>query len=106
MKGIVFREFIDMVEASFGDEMVDTIIEACDLESGGAYTAVGTYDHTELVQMVVALSGETGAPVPALVEAFGTYLLVDFSNSSLCSSITTRLLSFSTPSTMSFTSRC
>ncbi len=78
MKGIVFREFIDMVEASFGDEMVDTIIEACDLESGGAYTAVGTYDHTELVQMVVALSGETGAPVPALVEAFGTYLFGRF----------------------------
>jgi len=78
MKGIVFREFIDMVEASFGDEMVDTIISSCDLESGGAYSAVGTYDHTELVQMVVALSGQTGVEVPTLVEAFGTYLFGRF----------------------------
>lgn len=78
MKGIVFREFIDMVEATFGDEMIDTIISSCDLESGGAYSAVGTYDHTELVQMVVALSGQTGIEVPALVEAFGTYLFGRF----------------------------
>lgn len=67
-----------MVESTFGDEMIDTILSSCDLESGGAYSAVGTYDHTELVQMVVALSGQTGIEVPALVEAFGTYLFGRF----------------------------
>ena len=78
MKGIVFREFIDMVEDTFGDEMIDTIISQCDLPSGAAYTAVGTYDHTELVSLVVALSKETDLEVPVLVEAFGKYLFGRF----------------------------
>ena len=34
MKGLVFREFIDLVEAKFGDDIVDEIIEAADLPSG------------------------------------------------------------------------
>jgi len=78
MKGIVFKEFTDMVEASFGEQMIDTIISKCDLPSGAAYTAVGTYDHTELVQLVVALSEETGIAVSDLVQAFGTYLFGRF----------------------------
>ena len=78
MKGIVFREFVDMVELTFGEEMVDSIISSSELESGGVYTTVGTYDHTELVTLVVALSGETELPVEALVEAFGNYLFGRF----------------------------
>ncbi|MDA0716475.1 MAG: heme NO-binding domain-containing protein [archaeon] len=78
MKGIVFKEFTDMVEASFGDQMIDTIISKCDLPSGAAYTAVGTYDHAELVQLVVALSEETEIEVSVLVQAFGTYLFGRF----------------------------
>lgn len=71
MKGIVFTEFQEMVEETFGIGMLDTIIEAANLPSGGAYTAVGTYDYQELIQLVVNLSQETGTPVPALVKAFG-----------------------------------
>ena len=74
MKGIVFREFMEMVEATFGDETVDMMVEQNNLASGGVYTAVGTYDHQELVAMAITLSKETGLPVEALVEAFGNYL--------------------------------
>jgi hypothetical protein len=56
MKGLVFREFIDLVETKFGDDIVDEIIEAADLPSGGAYPAVGTYPHSEMVSLVVELS--------------------------------------------------
>ena len=42
MKGIVFTEFLEMVEAQFGLDTVDAIIENSDLPSRGAYTAVGT----------------------------------------------------------------
>jgi len=42
MKGIVFTEFLDLVEEKFGMEMVDKIITQSELESEGAYTAVGT----------------------------------------------------------------
>ena len=48
------------------------------LESNGIYTAVGTYDHQELVAMAITLSNETGLPVNALVEAFGNYLFGRF----------------------------
>lgn len=78
MKGVVFTEFLEMVEARFSAEMVESLIDACPLASGGAYTAIGTYDHRELVALVVALSEKTGAPTPALVHAFGRHLLQRF----------------------------
>ena len=43
MKGIVFTEFLEMVEEKYGLEMVDDIIENANLQSHGAYTSVGTY---------------------------------------------------------------
>ena len=42
MKGIVFSEFLDLVEVKFGLEMVDKIIDQSNLESKGVYTSVGT----------------------------------------------------------------
>jgi hypothetical protein len=48
------------------------------LPNGGAYTVVGTYDHGELVQMVVALSKRCGLPVPALVQVFGEHMFGRF----------------------------
>ncbi|MBT1449500.1 heme NO-binding domain-containing protein [Glaciecola sp. XM2] len=79
MKGIVFTEFNEMVETRFSPEMLDEIITECDLTSGGAYTAVGTYDHGELIQMAQALSDKTNTPVEQLVFAFGEHLAVRFS---------------------------
>jgi hypothetical protein len=78
MKGMVFTEFLEMVESKFSADMVDDIIDDSALPSGGAYTAVGTYDHSELVTMVGALAQRTGLPVPALVNAFGLHLFGRF----------------------------
>lgn len=78
MKGVVFREFIDMVETSFSPEIADSIIDASELATGGAYTAVGTYDHKEIVQLVTHLSGQTGIATPDLLRAFGNHLLGRF----------------------------
>lgn len=78
MKGIVFKEFADMLEQTFGEEMYDSIVEVCDLPSGGVYSAVGTYDHMELVSLVVELSKRTGLAVDVLVQAFGKYLFGRF----------------------------
>ena len=41
MKGMVFIEFLELVEEKFGLEMVDNIIEQSNLESEGVYTLVG-----------------------------------------------------------------
>lgn len=78
MKGIVFTEFLEMVEESHGYEMVDTIITKSNLESEGVYTAVGTYPHHEMVALVSALSKETDTPIPKLLYVFGTYLFKTF----------------------------
>lgn len=78
MKGVVFREFIDMVESSFSPEIADKIIESSDLPSGGAYTSVGTYDHHEIIQLVSHLGERTGIAVPDLLRAFGNHLLGRF----------------------------
>jgi len=74
MKGIVFTVFTEMVEEKFSADMLDDIIDACDLPSGGVYTAVGTYDHQEIVQLVVQLSKRTDIPVDDLIRAFGEYV--------------------------------
>ena len=78
MKGVVFAEFLEMVEDRFSPEIADRIIEASDLPSGGAYTSIGTYDHTEMVQLVTQLSVATGTTVPVLVHTFGKYLFGRF----------------------------
>lgn len=78
MKGVVFTEFLELVETAFSPEMADRIITQADVPSKGAYTSVGTYDHHEMLALVTELSRETGVPVPALVHTFGKHLFSRF----------------------------
>ena len=78
MKGIVFTELIEMIEARYSVDLADRIIDECELASGGAYTAVGTYDHSELVALVMKLSELTATPVPELIREFGRHLFGRF----------------------------
>jgi len=78
MKGIVFTEFLEMVEDLFSLNMVDDLIDDCDLPSGGAYTAVGTYSHEEIVALVSALSQRTSIPIAQLLKVFGEHLFGQF----------------------------
>ena len=67
-----------MVEQEFGYETVDDLLENTDLPSGGIYTAVGTYDHTELEIIVAYLSDKSGMKSHALHHKFGYYLFGTF----------------------------
>lgn len=78
MKGMIFTEFLDMVESRWSLDMVDAIIARSGVASGGAYTAVGTYPHDELVALVDALSRESRIAVPDLVRAYGRHLFGRF----------------------------
>jgi len=78
MKGIVFSEFLEMVDEEFGDEVTEKIIALSDLASGGAYTSVGTYDHNEIITLVTNLSKQTGIKTDKLVKSFGYYLVQRF----------------------------
>lgn len=74
MKGVVFNAFFDHVEQQFGLETVEQLISSCDLQTGGAYTAVGTYEFAELAQMLVQLSEISGESAATLLRQFGRFL--------------------------------
>lgn len=78
MKGIVFREFMEMVEENFGYETVDQIIEDSGIESKGIYTSVGTYPHLEFFKLAEQLSRITGISVQTLFQMYGKYVFNSF----------------------------
>lgn len=78
MKGLVFTEFLEMVELKFSPEMVDDIIDEAALPSNGAYTSVGTYPHSEMLALVHHLSKKTRLPIPVLIKVFGQHLFGRF----------------------------
>lgn len=78
MKGVIFTEFMELVEHQFGLEELDALIEESAVPSGGIYTAVGTYPHTEMVALVVTLSKRKSIPTDDLLELFGQHLFKRF----------------------------
>ncbi len=74
MKGIVFTEFLEMVESKFGLEVVDEIIETSNLPSEGIYTSVGTYEFNEMLSLITELSKKVNISVDDLIHTFGLYL--------------------------------
>lgn len=78
VKGVIFTEFLEMLEVRYSETFVDELIDGCVLPSGGAYTAVGTYDHQEMVTLVIALSEKTGIGLRDLLFDFGYHLFGRF----------------------------
>lgn len=73
MKGIVFTGFLELVEEKFGIEMVDSIIEASELESEGVYTAIGTYNFSEMLSLLTNLSERTNISIDDLLLVYGEH---------------------------------
>jgi hypothetical protein len=73
MKGIVFTEFLDLVEDKFGLETLDRIITESQLKSGGIYTSVGTYSFSEMLQLLQKLSEHTGLSIDNLLLVYGEH---------------------------------
>lgn len=73
MKGIVFTEFLELVEDKFGLEMVDNIINSSSLESGGIYTSIGTYSFSEMLQLLQHLSANTGISIDDLLLVYAEH---------------------------------
>ena len=70
---IVFTEFLDLVESTFGLEIVDEIIEKSDLPSKGAYTSIGTYAFSEMLSLITNLSEKTSMSVDELLHVYGLH---------------------------------
>ena len=73
MKGIVFTEFLDLVEDKFGLEVVDEIISKSNLPSQGAYTAVGTYEFSEMLSLLKHLSERTKISIDDLLLVYAEH---------------------------------
>lgn len=78
MKGIVFTEFLEMVEATWSLQLVDAILGDAAPASGGAYTAVGTYPAGEMRALVGALAARTDGDVAGALRRFGEHLVGPF----------------------------
>ena len=78
MKGVVFTEFLEMVEQRFSLEAVDQILSRAAPPHGGTYTAVGTYPVEEMFALVTALAEVSKAPIPDLLFTFGEHLFGRF----------------------------
>ncbi|MEO1030377.1 MAG: heme NO-binding domain-containing protein [Bacteroidota bacterium] len=74
MKGIIFTEFLELVEEKFGLAMVDKIISQSKLDSGGIYTSVGTYEFSEMLQLITHLSNNTDISVDDLLMVYSEHL--------------------------------
>ena len=78
MKGVVFTEFFSLVEKNWSPDLVEDLIDEVDPPSGGVYTSVGTYDHGELVNLLMKLSAKTKMAPADLLHAFGRHLFSVF----------------------------
>lgn len=78
MLGVVFTEFIESVERGYGLAVADRVQCVCPAHIG--FTAVGNYDHGQLVSMIGKLSEETDVPVANLIRQFGRQIFQSFLN--------------------------
>jgi len=78
MKGIVFFELLAMAEDTFGEAVVDGVIEKAGLPSGGAFTTVGNYPCEELMVLIKGFSVHSGIPGAELQRLFGHWMMQSF----------------------------
>ncbi|MCL1140666.1 heme NO-binding domain-containing protein [Shewanella pneumatophori] len=79
MKGIIFAEFLELVEDTFGLETCQKMLD--ENQNDGVYTAVGTYDHKDLVKLIVTLSKLTGISAEDLQQVYGKSIFKTLYNS-------------------------
>lgn len=72
MKGMIFTEYLEFIEAQFGFDVADQMIDKAGVS--GAYTQVGQYSPAEMVAMVTTLAEITATPADTLQEVFGRHL--------------------------------
>jgi len=74
MKGIIFSEFIELVEKTFGLAVCQDMLEENNDE--GIYTSTGTYNHLNLVKLIISLSKLTNISVGTLQKTYGKSVFI------------------------------
>lgn len=76
MMGMVFTEFIEMIEARHSFDVADAVLTKAG--SSGEFTSVGEYPDAEFGRLLHALSEHTGTSEGDLLYAFGRHLFGQF----------------------------
>lgn len=69
MKGIIFSEFLELVEDTFGLEVCQEMLD--ENLNEGIYSSAGTYDHKDLVKLIISLSKLTNISIEDLQQVYG-----------------------------------
>lgn len=78
MQGVIFTELIEMMEDLMGLEFTNKVIEDARLDNEGAYTAIGTYPHQDMLKLMKSLSKFAGSSQEQLLRSYGEYLFYRF----------------------------
>ncbi len=78
MKGVIFTEFIEMIEVKYGFTLTNQVIESAGLNSEGIYASVGTYPVSEMTSLISSLAALTDESENELLRTFGNYLFGRF----------------------------
>lgn len=71
MKGVIFTEFLEMMEDLMGLEFTNQVIENAHLENKGAYTSVGFYQHQDIIKLMESLNHYVKNPRNMLLKSYG-----------------------------------
>ncbi|MRX27259.1 heme NO-binding domain-containing protein [Kangiella sp. HZ709] len=74
MKGIVFNSFVSFIEENYGLDFLNYLEEKTGPESEFAYTTIGNYSSSEIVNCLIVMSEESGRSVNDITINFGQYL--------------------------------
>jgi hypothetical protein len=74
MHGIIHLELHNFVKSRFGEEALRTLLDRVG-QADDVITPLQSYSDQAIADIVVEASKMTGKPVPALLEAFGEYLV-------------------------------
>lgn len=78
MNGIVFVELLYMAADAFGDDVVDSIVEAADLPSRGILTSIGSDQCEDLMILVQRISQLSGVPGAEMQRLFDHWMMDSF----------------------------
>lgn len=74
MLGVILTGLYDLVEETFGLEVLDEMIVSSDLANDGIYSGIGTYPHSDMVRLVQNLSLIVNITSEELMRIYGAHL--------------------------------
>lgn len=73
MKGIIFNIAEKFIADRFGEEKLEQILSACELETIEPFVGPGTYPDSDLMEIVHTAAEKVGLPMPEFMKQMGHF---------------------------------